>query len=59
MAAPGAVEERGLVDDVRTRGHGRLGLGGRRPELFAAVLDGAVERDLDHATGPAALSSPR
>ncbi len=47
VAAPGAVEERRLVDDVgagRHRLDGRLGGG---PELVAAVLDGPVEVDPD------------
>ena len=46
MAAPSAVEEGGLVDDVRAAGHGPLGFGRRGPQLFASILDGAVERDL-------------
>ena len=47
MAAPGAVEEGRLVDDVRAGGH-RLDRRGRRgAQLVAAVLDRAVRRDLD------------
>ncbi len=45
VAAPGAVEERRLIDDVRTGGHGVDGLGGGRAESSAVVLDRAVELD--------------
>ena len=47
MTAPGAVEERGLVDDVGAGGHRGDRLVGGRPQLVAAVLDGPVEGDLD------------
>ena len=48
VAAPGAIEERGLVDDVRSGSHRPLRLGRGRPQLLAAILDRSVERDLDH-----------
>ena len=45
MAAPRAVEERCLVDDVGALGNGVLRRGGGRAQLVAAVLDRAVELD--------------
>ncbi len=45
MAAPGAVEERRLVDDVGARGHRLDRLGGRGAQLVALVRDRAIELD--------------
>ena len=51
MAAPRAVEERRLVDDVGSGRHRGPGLGRRGPQLVAAILDRSVE--LDGHRGPA------
>lgn len=45
VATPGAVEEGGLIDDVRAAGHGGFGGAGRGAQPLAAVVDGAVGGD--------------